>query len=87
MTTLIAHYNSEGCTGRCDAKCYNATDVKCDCICGGINHGAGKAKALDNTTQLAETWIEQHEAQHPETKKYFVRKNGKLVRREQLTLL
>jgi hypothetical protein len=37
MTTLIATYNSEGCTGRCDAKCYEAVTPGCDCICGGCN--------------------------------------------------
>lgn len=24
---------------RCDAKCYNAKEPKCNCICGGRNHG------------------------------------------------
>lgn len=46
--TLISLYNSEGCIGRCDAKCYNAKDPHCNCICGGKNHGAGKHKALQN---------------------------------------
>jgi len=30
MTTLIAAYNSDGCIGRCDAKCYNATEPECN---------------------------------------------------------
>lgn len=25
---------------RCDARCENATGTKCDCQCGGLNHGA-----------------------------------------------
>lgn len=59
MTTLIAVYNSEGCQGRCDAKCYDAGEPDCDCICGGRNHGAGKQQAIDNTRELAESWLEQ----------------------------
>jgi hypothetical protein len=58
MTTLIAVYNSEGCVGRCDARCYDADEPGCECICGGRNHGAGKQQALDNTRELAESWIE-----------------------------
>jgi hypothetical protein len=59
MTTLIAIYNSEGCQGRCDAKCYEAHEEECHCICGGRNHGAGQEQALDNTRELAESWLEQ----------------------------
>lgn len=59
MTTLIAVYNSSGCVGRCDAKCYNATDAACECICGGKNHGAGLRQATQNTCELAEDWIRQ----------------------------
>jgi hypothetical protein len=57
VTTLIAVYNSESCQGRCDAKCYDATEPDCDCICGGRNHGAGKQQAIDNTRELAESWL------------------------------
>lgn len=59
--TLIAVYNSDGCVGRCDARCYLASDPDCDCICGGRNHGAGESKAVDNTRDLAESWIELYE--------------------------
>ncbi len=65
MTTLIAVYNSEGCEGRCDAKCYNATSPECHCICGGKNHGAGAKQAAENTRQLAETWIAEYNKQNP----------------------
>jgi hypothetical protein len=54
MTTLISVYNSEGLVGRCDAKCYNAHDPDCDCICGGRNHRAGLQQALDNTADLVD---------------------------------
>ena len=49
MSTLIAVYNSEGLVGRCDARCYEAKDPDCTCICGGANHGAGFDQAIDNT--------------------------------------
>jgi len=31
MTTLIAVYTSDGCAGRCDARCYNAAEAACEC--------------------------------------------------------
>ena len=60
MPTLISVYNSDGCVGRCDAKCYNATEPHCDCICGGKNHGAGYKQAVDNTRELADQWLERY---------------------------
>ena len=62
MTTLIAVYTSEGCVGRCDAKCYDAAEEECDCICQGGNHGLGRQQAIDNTRELAESWLELAEA-------------------------
>jgi hypothetical protein len=64
VATLIAVYNSEGCVGRCDAKCYEATSAECDCICGGRNHGAGRQKAMDNTRAYCEEWIEAYQKEH-----------------------
>jgi hypothetical protein len=58
--TLIAVHTSEGCIGRCDAKCYTATEPHCDCICGGANHGAGLAQAIDNTRQYAAVMLEKY---------------------------
>jgi hypothetical protein len=43
MTTVLAVYNSEGCVGRCDARCHDATTSDCDCICGGACHGSAHA--------------------------------------------
>lgn len=63
MATLIAVYNSEGCAGRCDARCYNAEHGECQCICGGRNHGAGEQRALENTRELAEKWVKRYEDQ------------------------
>ena len=51
VATLIAVYNSDGCVGRCDARCYNAQSDHCDCICGGMNHGAGIERALENNSE------------------------------------
>lgn len=62
--TLIAVYNSEGCVGRCDARCYEATTPNCECICGGANHGAGQQRAIDNTRRMAEGWIEKYAQRH-----------------------
>ncbi len=64
MTTLIAVYNSEGCVGRCDARCYEASEPDCNCICGGRNHGAGLEQAVDNTRELAEQWLEAYAKEH-----------------------
>jgi hypothetical protein len=72
MTTLIASYDNYGCTGRCDAKCYNADGPHCDCICGGMNHGVGKAKAMKNTQLYTEIWIDEWQKAHPETEHFTV---------------
>jgi hypothetical protein len=62
--TLIAVYTSEGCIGRCDAKCYTATEPACDCVCRGAKHGRGIAQAIDHTRQMAEAWVEKYAGEH-----------------------
>lgn len=63
MTTLIAVYNSDGCVGRCDAKCYQAAGGgECHCICGGKNHGAGKAQAERNVREYTHAQLREIEA-------------------------
>ena len=62
MTTLMTFGNSEG-SRRCDAKCYDAIHSKCDCICGGMNHGAGMAKAASNTQEHGLDLIEKFKGQ------------------------
>lgn len=66
--TLIAVYNSEGLVGRCDARCYEASLEAslpdCDCICGGRNHGRGQKIAIENTREMAETWIQRYNQEH-----------------------
>ncbi len=39
MVTLLRVYTNDGKTGQCDARCHNATTLKCDCCCGGRYHG------------------------------------------------
>ncbi len=60
LATLIAVYTSEGCVGRCDARCHDATTPECDCICGGANHGVGQSRAIENTRALAEQWLQEY---------------------------
>lgn len=61
MPAMIEVYNDLGeCIGRCDSKCYNARDRGCSCICGGINHGAGLEKAIENTRKNAGSLEEGH---------------------------
>jgi hypothetical protein len=71
MTTLIAVYSSDGCEGRCDAKCYDAKEPVCNCICGGRNHGAGKKRAMQNTQKLFQNWIDEYNTQHPNIEHRF----------------
>lgn len=60
MTTVIAVYNSEGCVGRCDAKCHNASSPDCDCICGGRLHGTGtRAVEVNTRDMLGDDWEEK----------------------------
>lgn len=54
MTTVLAIYNSDGCVGRCDAKCHEASTSECDCICGGRNHGKGTERAIRITQDLVD---------------------------------
>ncbi len=64
MTTLIAVYNNDGCKGRCDTRCYEARELHCDCVCGGHNHGVGLERAVENTRELAEEWMEVYTQHH-----------------------
>lgn len=51
MSTAIAVYTSSGCVGRCDAKCHDAREPDCDCICGGRLHGVGSSAAIAVNTR------------------------------------
>lgn len=54
MTTIYAVYNSDGCLGRCDAKCHEAKGEECHCICGGVMHGVGSKIALEDRKYLTD---------------------------------
>lgn len=71
MTTLISVYGSDGLEGRCDEKCYNAKYPSCNCICGGKNHGVGQTRAMENTQELFQNWIDEYNEQHPELAHHF----------------
>jgi hypothetical protein len=58
--------NSSGETGRCDAKCYDAKHIDCNCCCGGRNHGVGVNKAIENTNYYANEMIRDWKESHPE---------------------
>ena len=58
MATVLAVHNSDGCVGRCDAKCYNAKGSICKCVCGGANHGAGLNQAVANVAETVEGRME-----------------------------
>jgi hypothetical protein len=65
MTALITVRSSRGIIGRCDAACYNADRGKCNCVCGGINHGKGRQAAAALTILHAAQILRQNEAMHP----------------------
>lgn len=47
--TLLENRNKKGrLLGRCDERCYDAMSDKCNCICGGKNHGVGRVQAVKN---------------------------------------
>lgn len=41
MTAIYAVYDRDGLVGRCDARCHEAKQPECKCICGGAHHGVG----------------------------------------------
>ena len=47
MATVMTWGNSEGTKGRCDARCHEAIEPECSCMCGGIYHGAGRDGTLE----------------------------------------
>ena len=50
--TLMSERVGQGPTRRCDARCYNAKQHHCTCLCGGLNHGAGLKQASENTANV-----------------------------------
>ena len=45
----------------CDARCYNATGrvMKCECSCGGVNHGRGGIATASESVTLADGRADQ----------------------------
>ena len=57
--------------GQCAAHCYNADPhTICRCVCGGLNHGVGRVRAMANGRDLAR----QHERTtvHPEVDQMLI---------------
>ncbi len=55
MTTLLAWGNNNEVKGRCDAKCHDAAEPECDCMCQGAFHG--RANTPGGLAQaVAESW-------------------------------
>tara|TARA_Y100000310_G_scaffold143479_1_gene142845 strand:+ start:2338 stop:2565 length:228 start_codon:yes stop_codon:yes gene_type:complete len=52
MATVMTWGNSDGTQGRCDAKCHNAAESECDCMCEGKYHGSVRN---DTFAQVNET--------------------------------
>lgn len=50
MPALISS-SSGGNIRACTAICYDAIHSKCECCCGGMNHGVGFETALKNTLE------------------------------------
>ena len=54
---IIEVRTSRGVVGRCDASCYNAKEDRCECICGGANHGVGLKIAVEDRQYLTDDEI------------------------------
>lgn len=83
VATLITYGNSEG-MRRCDARCHDATEPNCDCLCNGANHGVGLQQALRNTREMAEGWIDEYCRQNNITREDFTVFIGEGVRQGDL---
>lgn len=58
MSTVLSVYNSEGCVGRCDAKCHEAEQPACVCVCKGAFHGKGLKYAQTFSDALEQEFAE-----------------------------
>ena len=49
MSTLLLLRDATGkVLLKCDEKCYRGSGPRCDCCCGGRNHGVGRDQAVRN---------------------------------------
>lgn len=65
MTTLIAVHGVGGRIKRCDARCYDAHETECDCVCRRLNHGVGLQRAIENTRKQVQEWERWFRRRHP----------------------
>jgi hypothetical protein len=67
MATLLAVIRpGEHRTQRCDARCYDAHEADCECVCSGMNHGKGLVVARENTRRLHWLWVANTRAKDPD---------------------
>jgi len=53
MASLVSlHAKSGKCLAVCNALCYAGTGDRCNCLCGGINHGVGLQTAAAQTLSM-----------------------------------
>lgn len=57
MATIIAVYKGSDLVGRCDARCHEAKEPECHCICGGAYHGVGSVSAAAGRFDLTDDEI------------------------------
>jgi len=62
MPTLIKKRGRGRGVRRCDERCYMDSGTRCQCVCGGVNHGVGLRRALINTAEIAKKHIHNSEA-------------------------
>lgn len=61
-STLLSLYLGRDIVGRCDVNCWGGDDARCECLCGGMNHGVGLDAAIEQTRRMVDEWIEEHRA-------------------------
>jgi len=57
MATTITIYCNGKIVGRCDARCHEAVNSDCHCVCGGAYHGVGSAAAIEDRFDLTDQEI------------------------------
>lgn len=65
MTALLIVYRGRDVVRCCDAKCYDADEEECVCVCGGASHGVGYEQALTNAREMAEEWAARARQEDP----------------------
>jgi len=59
MTALMTIWTEERSYTQCNSACYSATskNVRCTCLCGGMNHKVGYEQAVANTKLHWKEWL------------------------------